>query len=94
MTFKKLNDYYYNFINVKRINCFLAKIFCSNTFKEAFSTLYSDYYEFPFKNENESFKFIENYFKHIPLKNKTTNAFTEKLTLESYYFMKDKKITL
>lgn len=93
-TFKKLNDYYYNFINVKRINCFLAKIFCSNTFKEAFSILYPDYYEFPFKNEKESFKFIENYFNYIPLKNKTTNAFTEKLTLESYYFMKDKKITL
>ena len=98
--FKEVELYNYNsyynyfnaFINIKKINIFLSKIFCSNTFKDAFSILYPSYFKYPFKDEKEALNFIQSHFNYIPFKSSATIAVTDKFSLESYYFLKLKKI--
>ena len=82
--------YYNDFIDIDKINKFLSKIFCSNTFKQAFGILYPSNFSYPFKSEEEALKFIKSHFNYIPFKSSTTNDITEKLSLESYYFLKKK----
>ena len=90
--YDEMAKYFKNKINIEKVNEFLSKIFCSNVIKEAFKLLYPDYFLFPFTDENEAKTFIEENFHYIPYKSSKTGGITEKLTLESYYFLQKKKV--
>ena len=92
--YKSYLKYFKDFIDIDKINEFLSKIFCSNTFKQAFAILYPENFSYPFKSEEDALKFIKIHFNYIPFKSSTTNAITDKLSLESYYFLKLKNIFL
>lgn len=90
--YHNLDAYFKGIININKINKFLSIIICSKTFREAFEYLYPKEYIFPFKDRIEAFEFLSKNFHYLPFKSLTTNAITEKLTLESYFFLKLKKI--
>ena len=90
--YDEMAKYFKNKINIEKVNEFLSKIFCSNVIKEAFKLLYPDYFLFPFTDENEAKTFIEENLHYIPYKSSKTGGITEKLTLESYYFLQKKKV--
>ena len=92
--YKSYLNYFKDFINIDKINEFLSKIFCSNTFKQAFGILYPENFSYPFKSKEEALEFIKNHFNYIPFKISTTNAITDKFSLESYFFLKLKNIFL
>ena len=90
--YDNLDEYFKGIIDISKMNQFLSIIFCSETFREAFHYLYPEDYIFPFKDKKETFQFLSENFHYVPFKSLTTNAITEKLTLESYFFMKIKEI--
>ena len=90
--YDEIDKYFKQIIDIKKVNKFLSKIFCSNVIKEAFKIIYPEYYLFPFDNEEEALGFIKENFHYIPFKSSRTGAITEKLTLESYFFLQKRKI--
>lgn len=89
--YDELKNYFYNFLDVSKINKFLSKIYCSRVFREAFVFLYPDYYKFPFHNEEEALKFINDNAHYVPFKIMTSGAVTDKFTLEMYYIFKTRE---
>ena len=89
--YDELKNYFCQFLDVPKINKFLSKIYCSKVFKEAFEFLYPDYYKFPFNNEEEALKFIDDNSHYVPFKIMTSGAVTDKFTLEMYYFLKKRE---
>ena len=90
--YNEMEAFFKEIINIEKVNKFLAKICCSNVMKEAFNILYPDYYIFPFKDESEALEFIKENFNYVPYKSYKTGAISEKLTLESYYFLQTRQI--
>ena len=81
-------------IDFNKMYLFLSKIACSQVFRDAFKILYPDYLEFPFKDENDSKKFLKKYLNFIPFKSYRTGAVTEKFSLEIYIFLKIRKVNI
>ena len=79
-------------LDVGKMKKFLAKIFCSNVIKDAFKFLYPEYFNFPFKDENDCLNFLDKYYHFIPFKSVKTTAVTDKFSLEIFYFLKLKRI--
>ena len=92
--YKSYLHHFKEFIDIEKVNEFLSKIFCSNTFKQAFGILYPTNFSYPFKSKEKALEFIKKYFNYIPFKSSTSNAITDKFSLESYYFLKLKNIYL
>ena len=96
----ELNNYdeikitYNDIIDFERMYKFLSKILCSKVFKEAFNVLYPDHYIYPFKNEEDSHKFLKQYYHFIPLKSLRSGGITEKFSLEIYYLLKARNIDI
>ena len=91
-SYDEIDKYFKQIIDIQKVNKFLAKIFCSNVIKEAFKILYPEYFLFPFNSEEEALTFIEDNFHYVPFKCPKAGAITEKLTLESYFFLQKRKI--
>ena len=92
--YDKIKEYFNEIIDFTRMQKFLAKIFCSKTFKQAFNILYPKYFNFPFKDENDAYIFLEEYYRFIPFKSDQTGAITEKFSLEIYFLLKKRKLSL
>ena len=90
--YDELEKFFKGIIDIENVNKILAKIFCSNVMKEAFNELYPEYFIFPFNDESEALEFIKENFHYIPYKSYKTGAISEKLTLESYFFLQIRKI--
>ena len=90
--YDELEKFFKGIIDIENVNKILAKIFCSNVMKEAFDELYPEYFIFPFNDESEALEFIKENFHYIPYKSYKTGAISEKLTLESYFFLQIRKI--
>ena len=56
-------------ISFENMRVFLSRIFCSQVFQDAFKILYPEQLKYPFKDENDSLKFLKKYLHFIPLKN-------------------------
>ena len=91
-TYDKIKEHFNELIDFVRMKKFLAKIFCSNVFKQAFKILYPDNYIFPFKDENDAYEFLEKYYHFIPFRSDATGAITEKFSLEIYYLLKNRMV--
>ena len=62
--------------------------------KEAFEFFYGNEVIYPFKDENSVNEYLNDYFELIILKSETTNAITDKFTMETYTFLTPRIIDL
>ena len=91
--FEYLRDYYSKKFDEDKLRHFIGKILVSNVFKEAFSFFYGNNIKYPFMDkdnkmsEKKSKEFLDTHLKFIPLKNETTNAVTEKFSMETYILL-------
>ena len=93
-TYDGLKDFFNQIIDFKTMKLFLSKIFSSRVIKEAFKYLYPSNYKFPFKTQKEASDFLDKYYHFIPLKLANTAGVTEKFSLEIYYILKNRKISI
>ena len=73
---------------------FLSIVISSRVFREAFEILYPDYYQFPFKDENDALEFLKKYFHFVPFKSYRSGAITEKFSLEILFLLKARKMNI
>ena len=91
--YNALKDYYNNKYDEEKIRKFLIKILTSKVIKEAFSFFYGKDVKYPFLNdtsntgENKAKNYLNKYLKFVPLKMETSNAVTEKFSMETYIFL-------
>ena len=90
--YDEMEKFFKGIIDIENVNKFLSKIFCSNVMKEAFKILFPNYFSFPFNDEVEVLEFINDNFHYIPYKSYKTGGFSEKFTLETYYFLQKRDI--
>jgi len=83
----ELYNHYQKQFDFDKFKNFFKKILQSKTIKQAFSILYPEIYKYPFDNEEKAKNFINNYYKFILLKDKTSNGGTNKFTLETKLFL-------
>ena len=88
----RVRDNFHPKICITKMKNYLIKFLNSNLFYESYSILYPKQISFPFKNEKDAENFINNYFHFIPIFCEKTNGVTDKFTLETYIFLKRKKI--
>ena len=82
-------------IDFDKMKKFLAKIYCSNVIREAFNILYNGSgIQFPFKDEQDAEKFLNEYYHFTPLRSSKAAAITERFTLEIYYFLGEKNVII
>ena len=93
-TFDGIVNFFKEIIDYDKMKLLLSKIFTSKAFKEAFDFLYPKHFKFPFKDHKEALNFLEKYLNFIPLKTSNTAAITEKFSLEIYYILKKRKISI
>ena len=90
--YNALKEYYNNIFDEEKIREFLIKFLTSNVIKEAFSFFYGEDIKYPFlddvcnSGENKAKNYLNKYLKFVPLKMETTNAVTEKFSMETYIF--------
>ena len=90
--YNALKEYYNNKFDEEKIREFLIKFLTSNVIKEAFSFFYGEDIKYPFlddvcnSGENKAKNYLNKYLKFVPLKMETTNAVTEKFSMETYIF--------
>jgi len=85
--YDEMEKYFKTIIDIEKVNKLLLKIFSSRVMKEAFEMLYPKSFLFPFKNEEEALKYIIDNIHYVPYKSNEIGAFTDKFTLEVYYFL-------
>ena len=73
---------------------FLSIVISSRVFREAFEILYPDYYQFPFKDENDALEFLKQYFRFVPFRSLRSGAITEKFSLEILFLLKARKMNI
>ena len=89
-----MKDFFNQIIDFNKMKLFLSKIFTSRVIKEAFKYLYPKNYKFPFKTQEEAPNFLEKFYHFIPLKLANTAGVTEKFSLEIYYILKNRRISI
>ena len=85
--YDEMEKYFKTIIEIEKVNKLLSKIFSSRVMKEDFEMLYPKSILFPFKNEEEALKYIIDNIHYVPYKSNEIGAFTDKFTLEVYYFL-------
>ena len=89
--YEEIVKFYNNKFDEDKIRTFLNKILNSKVLKEAFALFYGKDIKYPFSErivkEDETKDNFNKYIKFIPLKNETTNAVTEKFSMETYIFL-------
>ena len=86
-TYDTMKDYFEEIIDYTKMKRFLSKIFCSKVIRQAFDILFPKHFNYPFKNENDCYEFLKQYYYFIPFKTDKTGAITEKFSLEIYYIL-------
>ena len=88
---EKLYNHYKKQFDLDKLKNFFLKILQSKTIKQAFNILYPEIYKYPFDDKKKADNFINNYFKFILLKNKTSNGAANKFTLQTQLFLMAKE---
>ena len=92
--YNEMLKYFNEIIDFSKMKKFLSIIFTSQTIKEAFKILYPEQFNFPFKNQQNALEFLDKYYHFIPLKIPDLAAVTERFSMEIYYLLKYRKISL
>ena len=93
-TYNGLKEFFNEIIGFDKMISFLSKVFTSKVIREAFNYLYPQNFKFPFKNEKDAFDFLRKYYHFIPLKIFGTAGITEKFSLDIYYILKRRNISI
>jgi len=96
--FNYLKNYYSMQFDEDKLEKFFSRILISKVFQETFAFFYGNEIKYPFLDDNikggeKASKFFKKYIKFIPLKCLTTNAITEKFSMESYVFLNSELIS-
>ena len=94
LRYKEIKNYYKEHFDEIKLRQFMCKIYSSKVFKEAFEFFYGSEVVYPFKDENSVNEYLSEYLELIVLKSDTTNAVTDKFTMETYTFLTPRIIAL
>ena len=92
--YNEMLKYFDEIIDFTKMKKFLSIIFTSQTIKDAFKILYPEQFNFPFKNKQKALEFLDKYYHFIPLKIPDLAAVTERFSMEIYYLLKYRNISL
>jgi len=94
LIFDEIANNFFPRINITKLKRYFINFLNSNLFKEVFTLLYSEDYIFPFKDEQDAENYVNKKINYLPIINLNSNGVTDKFTLETYIFLKKRKIHL